>query len=42
VTPGVALCVDAATARQAFRLGFTNLDEDEITRAVELLTTAAP
>ena len=42
VTPGVALCIDTATARQAFRLGFANLDEDEITRAVELLTTAAP
>lgn len=40
VTPGMALCVDVASAPQAFRLGFANLNEDESARAVGVLAAA--
>lgn len=42
VTPARAFCLDEAHARQAFRLGFAGLDEEEMAQAVDLLARACP
>lgn len=42
VVAGTKLRLDGAAAPQAFRLGFANLDENEIAQAVALLAAAAP
>ncbi|TXL69335.1 PLP-dependent aminotransferase family protein [Vineibacter terrae] len=42
VRPGAAFCLDESAAPQAFRLGFANLNEPEISRAVKMLKRTRP
>lgn len=41
ITPGLTYFLDVAANAQAFRLGFANLDDDELRRSVQLLQRAA-
>lgn len=42
VTPGLQFALDAASAPEAFRIGYASLDEKELTRLVDLLARTRP
>lgn len=42
ITPGLHFCLDTTNAKEAFRVGYANLDEKEIKRLVDLLAKSRP